>query len=146
MHRQIVGVTVVVGIFLGGCGAPITEAEGGAIAHAETEVSPHPFVNEEVEPTQPCGFGNKWTEWSIFMNGKDTRICCPPGQMPTGNDPASGKQVCQVSLPQPNCGMDAPSAVYCSGTPPFKVCCPTGHIGTCDPAPGHQQCFRPQAE
>ena len=100
------------------------------------------FKNEEGYHEGVCKLptGEQGESWS-FLDGKELRyVCCPKGQLPTGNTDRNQPSCAQPLPERGSCKAKGVEKTFCMGPKPFVLCCPDGQMATCDPDARNPQC------
>jgi len=95
----------------------------------------------KIEPPVNLKNPNVGFLFQVMDGAKVVNVCCGQHTLPTGNvDPK--QQRCAVFGAERGDCKKGTEIAYCTGTTPFKVCCPDGQAPTCDPDATKQQCVQ----
>jgi hypothetical protein len=130
MKRILFSVFTLIGVF----------TSFGLVSPVSADIFEGFFKAEEAYYEGACPGGKRW---SFFVGATLHEICCPLGQLPTGNiDPRQAT----CARPGPIRGACGPNAqpTVCTGSSPFQICCPLNQNALCEPDIRLQQCaFNP---
>lgn len=111
------------------------------LSHAEAILAEpkEPTLTDPVAANKCKGGCKDGQCWEFLPDDSDdiVNVCCPNGQLPTGDSPP--KQFCQQKtvFGKPGKGWEVK---YCAQKPPLEVYCPTGQHPTCDPDKNSARC------